>query len=113
LIEVIRSSGEEMWRVDAYQIPYYSRSIEGEKRTHPRFADCKNYITSNLYWFLPVEPHCAERLKPGNSTRGVWLTTVNPHRKSIHITVLVCQNMLHYIAPRLSDYLDLLTIVVI
>jgi hypothetical protein len=23
LIEVIRSSGEEMWRVDAYQIPYY------------------------------------------------------------------------------------------
>jgi hypothetical protein len=28
LIEVIRSSGEEMWRVDAYQIPYYSRGIE-------------------------------------------------------------------------------------
>jgi uncharacterized LabA/DUF88 family protein len=41
LIEVIRSSGEEMWRVDAYQIPYYSRGIEGEKRTHPRFADCQ------------------------------------------------------------------------
>jgi hypothetical protein len=39
LIEVIRSSGEGMWRVDAYQIPYYSRGIEGEKRTHPRFAD--------------------------------------------------------------------------
>ena len=39
LIEVIRSSGEEIWRVDAYQIPYYSRGIEGEKRTHPRFAD--------------------------------------------------------------------------
>jgi hypothetical protein len=39
LIEVIRSSGEEMWRIDAYQIPYYSRGIEGEKRTHPRFAD--------------------------------------------------------------------------
>jgi hypothetical protein len=39
-IEVIRSSGEEMWHVDAYQIPYYSRGIEGEKRTHPRFADC-------------------------------------------------------------------------
>jgi hypothetical protein len=36
LIEVIRSSGEEMWRVDAYQIPYYSRGIEGEKRTRPR-----------------------------------------------------------------------------
>jgi hypothetical protein len=35
LIEVIRSSGEEMWCVDAYQIPYYSRGIEGEKRTHP------------------------------------------------------------------------------
>jgi hypothetical protein len=32
------------------------------------FADCKNYITSNLYWFLPVEPHCAERLKPGNGS---------------------------------------------
>jgi hypothetical protein len=30
LIEVIRSSGE-MWRVDAYQIPYYIRGIEGEK----------------------------------------------------------------------------------
>jgi hypothetical protein len=41
LIEVIRSSGEEMWRVDAYQIPYYSRGIEEAKRTHPRFADCK------------------------------------------------------------------------
>jgi hypothetical protein len=39
LTEVIRSSGEKMWRVDAYQIPYYSRGIEGEKRTHPRFAD--------------------------------------------------------------------------
>jgi hypothetical protein len=25
--------------VDAYLIPYYSRGIEGEKRTHPRFAD--------------------------------------------------------------------------
>jgi hypothetical protein len=34
LIEVIRSSGEEMWRVDAYQMPYYSRDIEGEKQTH-------------------------------------------------------------------------------
>jgi hypothetical protein len=39
LIEVIRSSSEEMWRVGAYEIPYYSRGIEGEKRTHPRFAD--------------------------------------------------------------------------
>jgi hypothetical protein len=39
LIEVIRSSGEEMWRVDAYQITYYSRSTEEAKRTHPRFAD--------------------------------------------------------------------------
>jgi hypothetical protein len=39
LIEVIRSSGKEMWCVDAYQIPYYSRGIEGEKRTRPRFAD--------------------------------------------------------------------------
>ena len=39
LIEVIRSSGEEMWRVDAYQIPHYSRGIEEAKRTHPRFAD--------------------------------------------------------------------------
>ena len=39
LIEVIWSSGEEMWRVDAYQIRYYSRGIEGEKRTHPRFVD--------------------------------------------------------------------------
>jgi hypothetical protein len=39
LNEVIRISGEEMWRVDAYQIPYYSRGIEGEKRTHPMFVD--------------------------------------------------------------------------
>jgi hypothetical protein len=44
LIEVIQSSGEEMWRVDAYQIPYYSRGIEGEKRTHPRFADWFVYL---------------------------------------------------------------------
>ena len=40
LIEVIRSSGEEMWRVDAYQIPYYSRGTEEAKQTHLRFADC-------------------------------------------------------------------------
>ena len=45
LFEVIRSSGKEMWRVDAYQIPYYSRGIEGEKRTHPRFADCHYIFT--------------------------------------------------------------------
>jgi hypothetical protein len=45
LIEVIRSSGEEMWRVDAYQIPYYSRGIEGEKRTHPRFADWLRHMS--------------------------------------------------------------------
>jgi hypothetical protein len=36
-----RSSGEEMWRVDAYQIPYYSRGIEEAKRIYPRFADWK------------------------------------------------------------------------
>ena len=35
----IRSSGEEMWHVDAYQILYYSRGIEKAKRTRPRFAD--------------------------------------------------------------------------
>jgi hypothetical protein len=39
LIEVIWSSGEEMWRVDAYQIPYYSRGIEEAKRTPPMFVD--------------------------------------------------------------------------
>jgi hypothetical protein len=27
LIEVIGSSGEEMWRVDAYEIPYYSQAM--------------------------------------------------------------------------------------
>jgi hypothetical protein len=47
LIEVIRSSGEEMWRVDAYQILYYSRGIEGEKRTHSRFADWTMESSSN------------------------------------------------------------------
>jgi hypothetical protein len=41
--------GEEMWRLDAYQIPYYSRGIEGEKRTHPRFADwCMRLIKQNI-----------------------------------------------------------------
>jgi hypothetical protein len=50
LIEVIQSSGEEMWRVDAYQIPYYSRGIEGEKRTHPRFADWQNTVTR--HWWM-------------------------------------------------------------
>jgi uncharacterized membrane protein len=50
LIEVIRSSGEEMWRVDAYQIPYYSRGIEEAKRTHLRFADCSwNSGTTSCY----------------------------------------------------------------
>jgi hypothetical protein len=51
LIEVIRSSGVEMWRVDAYQIPYYSRGIEGEKRTHPRFADCLRILS---WWAEPI-----------------------------------------------------------
>ena len=49
LIEVIRSSGEEMWRVDAYQILYYSRGIEGEKRTHSRFADWTMGFTYDFY----------------------------------------------------------------
>jgi hypothetical protein len=53
LIEVIRSSGEEMWRVDAYQIPYYSRGIEEAKRTHPRFAD----------WELSMIRSCPDRLE--------------------------------------------------
>ena len=52
LIEVIRSSGEEMWRVDAYQILYYSRGIEGEKRTHPRFADWYLILTFILHSIL-------------------------------------------------------------
>jgi hypothetical protein len=26
-------------------VPYYSRGIEGEKRTHPRFADCETLVT--------------------------------------------------------------------
>jgi hypothetical protein len=55
LIEVIRSSGEEMWRVDAYQIPYYSRGIEEAKRTHPIFADwvaCKWCVPSASDVFL-------------------------------------------------------------
>jgi hypothetical protein len=49
LQSVIRSSGEEMWRIDAYQIPYYSRGNEGGKRTHPRFADCILYGVSR-HW---------------------------------------------------------------
>jgi hypothetical protein len=62
LIEMIRSSGEEMWRVDAYQIPYYSRGIEGEKRTHPRFA----------YW--PVISQISESSSNGSyrNTDEVW-----------------------------------------
>jgi hypothetical protein len=55
LIEVIRSSGEEMWSVDAYQIPYYSRSIEGEKRTHPRFADWQRPLQMEIYAYLPKQ----------------------------------------------------------
>jgi hypothetical protein len=45
LIEVIRFSGEEVWRVDAYQIPYYSRGIEEAKRTRPRFVDWFQVLT--------------------------------------------------------------------
>ena len=48
LIEVIRFSCEEIWRVDAYQIPYYSRGIEGDKRTRPRFADWLSVWRSGL-----------------------------------------------------------------
>ena len=45
-----------MWRIDAYQIPYYSRGIEGEKRTHPRFVDCRNIYQNSM-------DHGARRLK--------------------------------------------------
>jgi hypothetical protein len=47
LIKVILSSGEEMWRVDAYQIPYYNRGIEEAKRAHAMFADC--WVASFVY----------------------------------------------------------------
>jgi hypothetical protein len=53
LIEVIRSSGEEMWHVDAYQIPHYSRGIEEAKRTHPRFD-------IGLWWRYGISRHCDE-----------------------------------------------------
>jgi hypothetical protein len=36
----IKHCAQEMWRIDVYQIPYYSRGIEGEKRTHPGYVDC-------------------------------------------------------------------------
>jgi hypothetical protein len=58
LIEVIRSSSEEMWRVDAYQILYYSRGIEEAKRTHPRFADWDTdciVVNSTIIW--PQHPY--------------------------------------------------------
>jgi hypothetical protein len=57
LIEVIRSSGEEMWCIDAYQIPYYSRGIEEAKQTHPRFAD---WMQDNI--------HCAPRISSKMAT---------------------------------------------
>ena len=52
LIEVIRSSGEEMWRVDAYQIPYYIWGIEKAKRTHPRCADWFDMLSFCLLFTL-------------------------------------------------------------
>jgi hypothetical protein len=65
-----------MWRVDAYQIPYYSRGIEGEKRTHPRFADWPrpyydsshwNYFRKSylLYWIFP-------KVVPRNTDEVWW-----------------------------------------
>ena len=41
-----------MWRVDAYQIPYYSRGIEEAKRTHPRFADWYNDVLYHLWMYV-------------------------------------------------------------
>ena len=58
LVEVIRSSGEEMWRVDAYQIPYYSRGIEGEKRTHTRFADWSWRLNKSAGDFRCLRYYC-------------------------------------------------------
>jgi hypothetical protein len=58
LIEVIRSSGEEMWRIDAYQIPYYSRGIEEEKRTHPRFADWYKWFKKLVGLPVYKKTHC-------------------------------------------------------
>jgi hypothetical protein len=51
LIEVIGSSGEEMWRVDAYQIPYYSWGIEGEKRT---MSKLDSYSSRSHFFKLPL-----------------------------------------------------------
>ena len=34
-------------------MPYYSRGIEGEKRTHPRFADC---VLCSQIWLAGAEP---------------------------------------------------------
>jgi hypothetical protein len=50
LIEMIRSSGEEMWRVDAYQIPYYSRGIE----------EAKALKNIGLWWRYGMNRHCDE-----------------------------------------------------
>jgi hypothetical protein len=58
LVEVIRSSGEEMWRVDAYQIPYYSRGIEGENRTHTRFADWSWRLNKSAGDFRCLRYYC-------------------------------------------------------
>jgi hypothetical protein len=75
LIEVIRSSGKKMWRVDAYQIPYYSRGIEEAKRTDPRFADCKNCL-----WWPCLLP---DRNKMNNLYRGPSID--DSYQVSVHL----------------------------
>ena len=83
----IRSSGEEMWHVDAYQILYYSRGIEKAKRTRPRFADWAEPVNlvlliiikqramkNNFLFFMGWFPFRFRRwiVKMSNSSKGFW-----------------------------------------
>jgi hypothetical protein len=47
--------------IDAYKIPYYSRGIEGEKWTRPRFADCITIVTVENKKMSKRKPNWTDR----------------------------------------------------
>jgi hypothetical protein len=94
LIEVIRSSGEEMWHVDAYQIPYYSRGIEGEKRTHPRFADCIQLVSWDHVCRFESESEMANPLF--SLWRALWRPTAPASRTKSRRTAEESRTRLWY-----------------
>jgi hypothetical protein len=83
-------------RVNAYQIPYYSRGIEEAKRTRPRFADCiwftrRDYL-SYLYCSSKLVLAHAVLLKK-NNLKSILCSSLSTFVSSIRVKLSGFPNM--------------------